>query len=219
MPGPGFTVPGAGTTGRDSDCVAVDLHGSGLRGVPRTLTMHDQGQAAARPAKAGQRFDQRGASRPAAMLMLLSALVVAWLAWSGLYKPLLLVLGFFSCMLCVYLADRMGFFNRLALVRVITRLPGYWVWVFREVIVSSWDVARTILHPNMPISPTVVEIDTGTDNEAVQVILANSITLSPGTVTLDLHQGKLKVHCLTHAGAEALLSGEAQRRAIALEQH
>ena len=167
---------------------------------------------------ATRRTHQGGASRPAAMLMLLAALLVAWLVWSGLYKPLLLVLGLLSCVLCVYLADRMGFFQRLALLRVMARLPRYWLWVLKEVIVSSWDVARTILHPNMPISPTVVEIDTGTDNEAVQVILANAITLAPGTVTLDLHQGKLKVHCLTRAGAQALLTGEAQRRALALEQ-
>ncbi|MGB1139304.1 MAG: Na+/H+ antiporter subunit E [Halioglobus sp.] len=163
------------------------------------------------------RGQQRGASRTAAMLLLLAVLMVAWLVWSGLYKPLLLVLGFLSCVLCVYLANRMGFFERLALVKVMARLPGYWVWLLKEVIVSSWDVARTILHPKMPISPTVVEIDAGSDSEAVQVILANSITLSPGTVTLDMHKGKLKVHCLTRAGAEALLAGEAQRRAMALE--
>ncbi len=180
--------------------------------------MHDHGQVTAQPSRAGRHARQGGASRPAAMLMLLFALVVAWLVWSGLYKPLLLVLGFFSCLLCVYLADRMGFFRRLAMIRVMAQLPGYWVWLLKEVIVSSWDVARTILHPRMPISPTVVEIDTGTDNEAIQVILANSITLSPGTVTLDLHEGKLKVHCLTRAGAEALLAGEAQRRAMTLEQ-
>ncbi len=151
------------------------------------------------------------------MLMLLATLMVAWLVWSGLYKTLLLVLGFLSCILCVYLARRMGFFERLTLVKMLLRLPRYWLWVLKEVIVSSWDVARTILSPKMPISPTVVEIDAMSDNEAVQVILANSITLSPGTVTLDLHEGKLQVHCLTRAGAEALLSGEAQRRTLALE--
>lgn len=177
--------------------------------------MHDNSPARVRsPGPA----HQGGSSRPAAMLMLLVVLLVAWLLWSGLYKPLLLVLGFFSCVLCVFLANRMGFFQRLTMVKVVTRLPGYWLWLLKEVIVSSWDVARTILHPKMPISPTVVEIDAGTDNEAGQVILANSITLSPGTVTLDMLDGKLKVHCLTRAGAEALLTGEAQRRVNALEK-
>lgn len=177
--------------------------------------MHEHSNARARVTG---RTRQGGASRPAGMLILLAVLLVAWLLWSGLYKPLLLTLGFLSCVLCVYLADRMGFFERLALLKVMARLPGYWLWLLKEVVVSSWDVARTILHPNMPISPTVVEIEAGTDNEAVQVILGNSITLSPGTVTLDMYQGKLKVHCLTRAGAEALLAGEAQRRAMALEQ-
>ena len=181
------------------------------------MTRHQHRQRPATLSAGGRRATQGGITRPAAMLLLLVVLMVAWLLWSGLYKPLLLVLGFFSCVLCVYLADRMGFFKRLGLVKVIPRLPGYWLWLLKEVIVSSWDVARTILHPNMPISPTVVEIDAGSDNEAMQVILANSITLSPGTVTVDLYRGKLKVHCLTRAGADALLAGEAQRRAIALE--
>ena len=180
--------------------------------------MTDHANARVRHTVTAPRERQCGAGRPAAMLLLLVTLSVAWLVWSGLYKPLLLALGLLSCVLCVYLANRMGFFQRLTMVRSMIKLPGYWVWLLKEIITSSWDVARTILDPRMPISPTVVEIDAGTDNEAVQVILANSITLSPGTVTLDMHHGRLKVHCLTRAGAEALLAGEAQRRAQTLER-
>ena len=92
------------------------------------------------------------------------------------------------------------------------RLPGYWLWLLVEIVKSSIEVARLILKPSLPISPTVVELDAATDSEVGQVIFANSITLSPGTVTLDVDEGRTVVHCLTQEGAAALQNGEAQRR-------
>jgi multicomponent Na+:H+ antiporter subunit E len=157
-----------------------------------------------------------GTTRPAAIALLLSVLAVAWLLWSGLYKPLLLGLGAFSCLLSAYLAARMGFFRHEALFRVVPKMPGYWWWLLQEIVSSSIEVARLVLHPAMPISPTLVEIDAETGSEVGQVILGNSITLSPGTVTLDVHKGRLLVHCLTREGARALRAGEANRRVARL---
>lgn len=166
------------------------------------------------PIKASQSGE---ASLPAVLLLLL-VLAVSWVLWSGLYKPLLLGLGVFSCLLSAYLAHRMGFFRHKALMALLPGLPGYWLWLLREIAISSFDVARIILKPTMPISPVVVEMETNSDNEVNQVILGNSITLSPGTVTLDVYKGKLLVHCLTKQGAEALRSGELVERASRLER-
>jgi multicomponent Na+:H+ antiporter subunit E len=160
---------------------------------------------------------QRGEARILSVLLLLLILSVTWLLWSGLYKPLLVGLGIFSCVLSVYLAHRMGFFRHQALIGLIPRLPGYWLWLLREIIISSLEVAKLILKPSMPISPTVVVLTAETKTDVGQVILGNSITLSPGTVTLDLHEGKLLIHCLTSQSATELLKGEANRRAAALE--
>ena len=162
---------------------------------------------------------QRGEARLSSILMLLLVLAISWLLWSGLYKPLVMGLGAFSCVLSVYLAHRMGFFrHHQAMSKVLHRLPGFWLWLLKEIVVSSIDVAKLILSPSLPISPTIVVLDAKTKTDVGHAILGNSITLSPGTVTLDVHDGKLLIHCLTARGAKDLLKGEANRRAAALEK-
>ncbi len=153
------------------------------------------------------------------MPALLLVLATAWLLWSGIYTPLLLGLGALSCLLSLYLAHRIGFFDELFSLQVIPRLPRYWAWLLTEIVKSSFDVARIILHRQLPISPTVIEFESDPNGPVGQVILGNSITLSPGTVTLDVHDGRLRVHCLTRAGADALLSGEFNRRAAELTRN
>ena len=160
---------------------------------------------------------QRGEASLPAVLLLLLVLAISWVLWSGLYKPLVLGLGAFSCVLSAYMGHRMGFFRHRALIDLLPRLPGYWWWLLREIVVSSWEVAKLILKPSLPISPTVVALQAEVQGEVGQVILGNSITLSPGTVTLDLDQGQLLVHCLTSESAQALRDGEANRRAARLE--
>ena len=147
---------------------------------------------------------------------LLFLLITAWVLWSGIYTPLLLGLGVLSCVLSLYLAHRIGFFDSEFTLNVIPRLPRFWAWLLPEIFKSSLDVARIILHRQLPISPTMVEFEAAPSDPVGQAILGNSITLTPGTVTLDIHNGHFRIHCLTRAGAEALLSGEFNARAAAL---
>ena len=99
-------------------------------------------------------------AKPAQLAALLLILVVSWLLWSGLYKPLLIGLGLFSCVLSVWLAQRMGFFRHAMPASAIIRLPRLWLWVLGEVVKSSIEVARVILTPSLPIAPELVEIST-----------------------------------------------------------
>lgn len=150
-------------------------------------------------------------------LILMLVLMLAWVLWSGIYTPLLLALGLGSCILALYLAYRIHYFDpEVFSLHVIPRLPRYWGWLLVEIARSSFTVARIILQRHMPISPTVVEFEAGSADPVSQVILGNSITLTPGAVTLDVHAGKLLVHCLTEEGAEELLSGEFNQRATTL---
>jgi len=163
---------------------------------------------------------QRGEANLLSISLLFVILSISWMLWSGLYKPLLLGLGLFSCLLSVYLANRMGFFrHQQDLLTLIPRLPGYWLWLLKEIVVSSLDVAKLILKPSMPISPTVVVLTAENKTDVGQVIFGNSITLSPGTVTLDLHEGQVLIHCLSSDSAKELEKGEANRRAAALEKN
>ena len=151
--------------------------------------------------------------------MLLVLLISAWMLWSGQLKPQLLMLGAFSCMLAGYITHRMHYLdNDVFELRYGMRLFGYWVWLAREVVRSSMEVARVIIDPRLPISPQVVNIKASVDHPVDQTILGNSITLTPGTLALDVHANVIKVHCLTRAGAEELLAGEMNRRVAALRQ-
>lgn len=161
---------------------------------------------------------QHGEARLPAVLFLLFVLAISWLVWSGLYKPLLLGLGAFSCVLSVYMANRMGFFRHQALMHLLPRLPAYWLWVLREIVSSSLNVAKLILTPSLPLDPVLVEVEAEPKSEVGQVIFGNSITLSPGTVTLDVHEGRVLVHCLTRQSALDLQAGESNRRAALLER-
>lgn len=147
---------------------------------------------------------------------LLLSLFFIWLLWSGIYKPLLLGLGVFSCALSVWLASRMGFFRHVMSLRSLLQLPALWWWVLQEVTKSSLQVARVVLSPSLPIQPELVELTTSETSDSGKVILGNSITLSPGTVTIDVDDDKLLVHCLTAYSAESLRSGEAERRTAKL---
>ena len=155
-------------------------------------------------------------SRTASVAALLVLLVAAWLLWSGIYKPLLLWLGAFSCVLSVYIAHRVGFFQQASGFHVIPKLPRFWLWMLVEIVKSSLEVVRIVLNPKLPISPTVVYIDAEPEGPVGQVILSNSLTLTPGTVTLDVFDDRLCVHCLTEEGARAVESGDANRRVAAL---
>lgn len=161
---------------------------------------------------------QQGQARPSAVLLLLLVLAVSWVLWSGLYKPIVLGLGAVSCILSAYMAHRMGFFRDQAVISLLPRLPAYWWWLLREIAVSSIEVARLILQPSLPISPTVVTLQAKPESPVGQAILGNSITLSPGTVTLDVHEGQLLVHCISSESARALLDGEVNQRAAQLER-
>lgn len=153
------------------------------------------------------------------MAVLLLALTLAWLLWSGLFKPLLLLLGLFSCILTFALVYRMGYFrNKLFALRFSFQLFGYWIWLSREILRSSLQVARIVLDPKLPISPTTIDIKSSSGHLVDQVILANSITLTPGTLALDVHEGVIKVHSLTEDGARDLASGEMDRRVDALRE-
>jgi multicomponent Na+:H+ antiporter subunit E len=155
--------------------------------------------------------------RVSSRILLLVALAVAWLSWSGIYKPLLLGLGAFSCILTYYIARRMALFEAgIYAFRVNLRLLRFWGWLGREIVRSSLDVTRVVLDPRLPISPRTFEFRATASHPVDQAILGNSITLTPGSLTLDLHDGVLRVHSLTRQAAEDLLSGEMDRRVAAL---
>jgi multicomponent Na+:H+ antiporter subunit E len=169
-------------------------------------------QPAATQGVTGTRIDLY--ARMALTAVLLAA---AWVLWSGFFTPLLLALGAFSCLLVVYLAHRMHLFDTdVFAIKLSLRLFRFWAWLAGEVIRSSLQVSRLVLSPKLPISPTVVEFSTSCAHPVDRAILGNAITLTPGTLTLNIEGADVLVHSLTEQGARDILAGEMDRRVAAL---
>ncbi|WP_308910949.1 Na+/H+ antiporter subunit E [Pseudokordiimonas caeni] len=152
------------------------------------------------------------------LLVLLVALGAIWLLWSGIYTPLLLAFGLVSCLIVALLAWRMGLVDREAVpFHLHLKVIPYWGWLVKEMLVSSLAVTRLILTPGVKLMPEVVRLKTAKMEDVTRVTLANSITLTPGTVTLDVNDDEILVHCLTADGAKDLLAGGMAARVVALE--
>lgn len=152
------------------------------------------------------------------VISLTTVLVVTWLLLSGyFFSPLLLGLGAFSVLLVLIVVLRMEVVDHESHPSHLTlQALGYWPWLIKEIIVSNIDVARRILSPSMPISPTLVRIKATQHGDMGNVVYGNSITLTPGTVTIDIDGDELLVHALTSEGAEALKTGDMRRRVNAM---
>jgi multicomponent Na+:H+ antiporter subunit E len=88
----------------------------------------------------------------------------------------------------------------------------YWVWLFKEILKSGWDVSKIIVHPKLPISPTLVRFKPSQKTEVGLVLHANSITLTPGTITIEAQAQEFLVHGLTRASAQGVVDSEMDRR-------
>jgi multicomponent Na+:H+ antiporter subunit E len=152
-------------------------------------------------------------TQAASVLLMAFLLAAAWLLWSGLFKPLLLFLGAFSCVLVLIVAYRMHLFDQGVLeLRFMGRLIRFWGWLGREVVRSSLEVTRAVLSPRLDISPTVAEFDSLCEHPVDRAILGNSIILTPGTLTLRIDGQRFTVHALTEQGAQDIMAGEMDRR-------
>jgi len=142
-----------------------------------------------------------------------AVLFAVWLLLSGHFDPLLLSLGLASCAVVVFITTRMEVVDREGHpIHLSWGALIYWPWLFLEIVKANIDVARRVLSPTMDISPTLVRIKASQRSDLGQVIYANSITLTPGTVSIDLANGEILVHAISREGAEALIEGEMNRR-------
>ncbi len=150
--------------------------------------------------------------------ILLAALVFTWLAWSGLFKPLLLGLGVVAVSLTLWLSARMGLLRREVFALDLTpRMFGFWAGLLVDIVKSNFVVARIILSPSLPISPCMIRLQPPLPGQVGRATLANCITLTPSTVTVDAHRGVFLVHCLTRESARETLDsdiGERLHRAL-----
>ncbi len=136
-----------------------------------------------------------------------------WLLLSGHYTPLLIGLGLASCALVVGITHRMDVIDHEGHpVHLTWRGTAYLPWLVVEIAKANADVARRILTPGKSISPTMLRVRSTQATDLGRAIFANSITLTPGTVSVDVGNGEILVHALSRDGADELAGGEMDRR-------
>lgn len=146
-------------------------------------------------------------------------LLVCWLLWSGHFDPFMVGLGAVSVITCVVLAIKMGVSDDEGTpLGLRPSLFSYAIWLLKEIVKANINVTKLILDPALPIRPRLIHVPAPPKTELGRVILANSITLTPGTVSVDLQRDGIWVHALHFEGAEDDLSGDMARRVCNLER-
>lgn len=147
-----------------------------------------------------------------------SVLALVWLLLSGHYTPLILSFGLVSVVAVVAIALRMDVVDHEGHpIHLTGRFIGYWIWLAIEIAKANIDVAKRIWSRSLEISPTLYLLRTSQPGELGQVIYANSITLTPGTVSVSLEDGEILVHAIAREVGDDLAGGEMDRRVTRLE--
>lgn len=152
------------------------------------------------------------------MVSSVTTLFLFWVVLSGYFTPFLLCAGLASSVAVVWLAHRMAVLDQEGHpVHLGLAAMGYWPWLVKEIVKSAWDVTRIILSPSLPVESMLVRVKPTQKSEVGLATYANSITLTPGTISIKVARNEFLVHALTAAGAEGLRSGDMDARVTRLE--
>lgn len=150
---------------------------------------------------------------------MLITLVSLWLLLSGHYTVLVTSLGLLSVLLVAWISIRMDLlkYEQPDVFFQTVRSVPYGFWLLKEIFFSNIDVIKRILDPALPISPQLLNIPLTQKHGLARVAYANSITLTPGTISIDVEGDYIEVHALAESGVEGLLTGEMDKRITDVE--
>ncbi|MBE9532424.1 MAG: Na+/H+ antiporter subunit E [Proteobacteria bacterium] len=147
-------------------------------------------------------------------------LFIFWMLLSGDLHITLVISGIASSLFVSFISHDL-LFKKARLGHSLTigfRMLAYLPWLLWQIVLANIDLAYRTLHPSMPIDPHMIEFDTDLKTDKGVTALANSITLTPGTVTVVAKEnGKFIVHAIAKAPADSLLEGTMQAKVKALE--
>ncbi|MGJ8668195.1 MAG: Na+/H+ antiporter subunit E [Oceanococcus sp.] len=148
---------------------------------------------------------------------LLSSLALFWMLLSGHTDSLLLSLGAISCLFTAWLCRRMDIVDHESHPHQIGPfMPRYWALLTLETLKSNWQTALAVLMPGR-VAPVTAYIATPLQQDVVNATLANSITLTPGTLTLDVQKDRMRIHALSAEFMDDLRQGGMIERAKKLD--
>jgi len=141
-----------------------------------------------------------------------------WLLWSGHFTNLLISFGVVSCVMVVLLSRRMRITDDESVPLQLGLRPLWYLpWLIKQVVLANIAVARIVLDRQLPIRPSMIRVKTSQKDDLAQVVYANSITLTPGTVSVDVQADEISVHALTDEAADESQTGEMDRRVTRME--
>jgi len=144
-------------------------------------------------------------------LFLLLALV--WWILSGYPKPLLLGLGLASTLFTLFVAHRLGAVSRETLpLHFAVRLSTYWMNLLWQILVSNLQMVRIVFSAKPDINPRIIRVKVRQTTDFGRAVLGNSITLTPGTVTIDFHGDEVEVHAINEQAASGVEQGYFDQR-------
>ena len=139
-----------------------------------------------------------------------------WLLMSGHYNILIVSLGIISCAFCVYVAKRGKLIDDEGLpIFFMPRLLNYLIWLFKEILKSNLSTAKVII--NGKVEPEIFTVKTSQVTDVAKVTYANSITLTPGTVTTKIQKGVFEVHALNSDFGNDVRTNEMDKKVTWLE--
>ena len=139
-----------------------------------------------------------------------------WLLMSGHYNVLIVSLGIISCAFCVYVAKRGKLIDEEGLpIFFMPRLLNYLIWLFKEILKSNLSTAKVII--NGKVEPETFTVKTSQVTDVAKVTYANSITLTPGTVTTKIQKGVFEVHALNSDFGNDVRTNEMDKKVTWLE--
>lgn len=142
-----------------------------------------------------------------------------WMLLSGYFDFMHLFLGVISSLFVAFISHDliMGDVNIGRVSKNVLRFLRYLPWLLYQIVLANLDIVYRTLHPDMPIAPRIIKFKTDLKTDMGIVVLANSITLTPGTVTIDVKDGEFIVHAIAERPADDLLGGEMQARVKKVE--
>ena len=124
-------------------------------------------------------------------------LAATWLALSGYFIPLILTFGVISIAFVLWMCARMSILDHETVPYLSLPLSTiYFFWLFKEIVKANVQVVKAVLSPDIEVSPTLTKIPYTNDADTAKTMFANSITLTPGTVAMNLEDDHILVHAL-----------------------
>ena len=156
------------------------------------------------------------------LLLTFVSLMLFWVIMSGFLDAIHLGFGFVTVLGVMavnhklkshrFFEDDLSDFSEMRFGRAIF----YFFWLFWQIIISGFHVVGVIIRPSMPIRPAMLTFRADLPSSHAKAILGNSITLTPGTLTIDIEDDLFTVHALDDSTFEGIISDEMPRQVLML---